>query len=255
MKSLVLIREVPDTEASIVIAADGKSIDYSNVKFIINPYDEYAIEAGANLKENNGAESVLLAVGSENMTKNIRNALAKAADKAGSIAFSKVIHLKTADQLDTAAVAKSASEVIKAENPDIVFLGKQYIDDDDYLMAGFIANNLDYNCATVVTNIEYGDNSVTVNREIEGGSEVMELSLPAVLSLQKGVNEPRYAGMKGIMKAKKVDIEVKDLIQENKRLEFIKIEPPAQKQAGKIFETDNAVDELVNALKTEAKVI
>jgi electron transfer flavoprotein beta subunit len=249
VKSLVIIREVPDTEATIIINSDGKTINTSDLKYILNPYDEYAVEEGTTLQETNGGESVLLAIGGADMTKIIRNAIA------GNIAFSKVIHLVTNEPNESFAASQKIADVIKEENPDIVFLGKQYIDDDDYLMAPFVADALGYECATVVTSVTYNDGNADVVREIEGGSEHLNISFPAVISLQKGVNDPRYAGMKGIMKAKKVAIETRDITLDNQHVEVLSIENPPQKAAGRIIDGDNAVEDLVKALKEEAKVL
>jgi electron transfer flavoprotein beta subunit len=250
-----VIREVPDTEATITIGADGQTIDTSAIKFILNPYDEYAIEAGAQLVEAGNGECTLIAVGGADMTKTIRNAIAKAADKAGNIAFSKVIHLVTDEQLETHAVAAHVAEVAKGENADIVFTGKQYIDDDNFLMAPYLSEKLGFRCVTVVTGMEVNGDMLTVTREIEGGTEKYDVKTPVVISLQKGVNEPRYAGMKGIMKAKKVEIESKPISLTDKLVTITKIEQPAQKAPGRIISGDNAVADLVKALRDEAKVI
>lgn len=246
---------MPDTEATISIAADGKSIDTSAIKFILNPYDEYAIEAGAQLVEAGKGECTLIAVGGSDMTKTIRNAIAKAADKAGSIAFSKVIHLLVNGQQESHAVAAKVAEVAKAENADVVFTGKQYIDNDNFLMAPYLAEKLGFQCVTVVTSIEENGESLSVTREIEGGSEKYDVNTPVVLSLQKGVNEPRYAGMKGIMKAKKVAIETQEISLDDTLVQITKIEQPPQKAPGRIIDGDNAVADLVQALRNEAKVI
>ena len=251
---MVIIREVPDTEAKIIIGDDGKSIQTDDIKYILNPYDEYAIEEATSLAESKEAECTLVAVGSAGMTKIIRNAIAKSADKKGSIAFKRVIHLKT-DALESNGLAEQIAAVVSEINPDFIFMGKQYIDNDNYLLAPFVANKLDYQCATVVTSIEYNDQKATVHREIEGGSEVIDLTTPAVISLQKGVNEPRYAGMKGIMNAKKVSIEEKDISLSAPLIETIKMELPPAKEAGKQFDGDQQVEELVKALKEEAKVL
>lgn len=255
MKTVVVIREVPDTEATITAAADGKTIDTSNIKFILNPYDEYAVEAGAQSVEQHGAECTLIALGGKDMTKTIRNAIAKGADKAGNIAFSKVIHLVVDGAIETYAAASKIAATVKDENADVVFIGKQYIDDDDYLMGSYLANMIDAQCVSVVTKIEQNGDTLTVTREIEGGSEVYDVSTPVVLTLQKGVNEPRYAGMKGIMKAKKVAIDTQDISLDDRRLEITSISQPPQKAAGRILNGDNPVAELVTALKDEAKVI
>lgn len=255
MKSVVIIREVPDTEATILINSDGKTINTSDLKYILNPYDEYAVEEGTSLQESKNSEAILLALGGADMTKIIRNAIAKSADKAGNIAFSKVIHLVTNGENESYAASQKLAEVIKEINPDLVFTGKQYIDDDDYLMGPYLADTLGYECATVVTSTTYNDSTVDVVREIEGGSEHITLNTPAVITLQKGVNEPRYAGMKGIMKAKKVDIETRETALDNQQVEIISIENPPQKAAGRIISGDNAVEELVRSLKEEAKVL
>ena len=255
LKSVVVIREVPDTEAKIVIADDGKSIDFSDTKFILNPYDEYAVEAGAQFVEAGNGECTLIAVGRSDMTKTIRNAIAKAANKAGSIAFSKVIHLVINEAQESHAVAEKVADTIRNENADIVFTGKQYIDDDDYLMTPYLAEKLDFQSVTVVVEMEIKDSEVTVSREIEGGVEKYTVKTPLILSLQKGINEPRYAGMKGIMKAKKITIETEEISLDKKLTSIVKIEQPAQKAAGRIIDGDNAIADLAKALREEAKVI
>jgi len=255
VKAVAIIREVPDTEAVLNIAGDGKTIDMSGVKFIINPYDEYAIEEAALLAENNGAESYLIAVGGADMTKNIRSAIAKGANKKGDIAFKEVRHLIVDGTMESNSLAEKLAEEVKSIGADVVFLGKQYIDNDDYLLGPFLANKLEANCVTVVTQTEYADGSVSVNREIEGGAEAIDVAFPAVVTLQKGVNEPRYAGMKGIMKAKKVAIDSKEISMDNNVLEVVSYELPPAKAPGRVIDGDNAVSELVDALKNEAKVL
>lgn len=255
MKAVAIIREVPDTEAVLNIAGDGKSIDMSGVKFIINPYDEYAIEEAAQLAENNGAESYLIAVGGADMTKNIRSAIAKGANKKGEIAFKEVRHLIIDGTMESNSLAEKIATEVNDIGADIVLLGKQYIDNDDYLLGPFLANKLDVACATVVTKTDFTDSSVAVEREIEGGAEAMDISFPAVLTLQKGVNDPRYAGMKGIMKAKKVAIDSKEVSMDVNLLEVVSYELPEAKAPGRVIEGDNNVAELVTALKEEAKVL
>ena len=255
MKCLVLIREVPDTEAKIIIADDKKSIVKTDLKYILNPYDEYAIEEATKLAEEQGAECTLVAAGNADMTKTIRNAIAKSANKTGSIALQNVIHLKIDSDIETNGLAEAVAKIADEVKPDIVFLGKQYIDNDNYLMAPYLAKKMGIACGTVITKIDYSSDSVTVNREIEGGSEVLEIKFPTVLSLQKGVNEPRYAGMKGIMNAKKIAIDVRDTSLSDPLVSVMKLEMPPQKDAGKQFDGDNQVAELVKALKEEAKVL
>jgi electron transfer flavoprotein beta subunit len=254
VKVVSIIREVPDTEAILNIAGDG-SLDLNSVKFIINPYDEYAIEEAAQLAENNGAESYLIAVGSSDMTKNIRNAIAKGADKKGNIAFKEVKHLVVDGLPDSAALAEKLVEEVNAIGADLVLFGKQFIDDDNYLLGPMVAEKLKTSCATVVTKTEYSDSSVSVEREIEGGAESYDISFPTVLTLQKGVNDPRYAGMKGIMKAKKVAIDAKDIVLENAKVTVSSFELPPAKAPGRIIEGETAVADLVAALKDEAKVL
>jgi electron transfer flavoprotein beta subunit len=255
VKAVAIIREVPDTEAVLNISADGKSIDMSGVKFIINPYDEYAIEEAAQLAENNGAESYLIAVGGAEMTKNIRSAIAKGANKKGEIAFKEVRHLIIDGTMESNSLAEKIAIEVNDIGADIVLLGKQYIDNDDYLLGPFLANKLDIGCATVVTKTDFSDSSVSVEREIEGGAEAMDISFPAVLTLQKGVNDPRYAGMKGIMKAKKVAIDSKEISMDANLLEVVSYELPEAKAPGRVIEGDSNVAELVTALKEEAKVL
>ncbi|MBT8377964.1 MAG: electron transfer flavoprotein subunit beta/FixA family protein [Ignavibacteria bacterium] len=249
MKIAVCVSNVPDTATRIKIGSDGKSIDPSGVTFIINPYDEYAIEEALKTKEMLGkGEVVVLTIGSDGSKETIRKALAMGADSA--------VLLKDDTLRDSIGIAKALADEIKAMDAKLVFMGKQSVDYDNSIVGQLTAELLGYNCLAVAVSFKLNDNQITAEREIEGGREVVEMSLPAVITCQKGLNEPRYASLKGIMAAKKKTIEEKPALEVGASTEVLKMYLPPPKQAGRILGTDaSAVPELVKLLKEEAKVI
>ena len=249
MKIAVCVSHVPDTATKIVIGSEGKSIDPNGVTYIINPYDEFAVEEALKAKEKLGTgEVVVISLGKEVNKETIRKALAMGAD-AGVL-------LKDDVQRDPMGVAKALSEEIKAQGAELVFFGKQSVDYDNSITGQLTAEMLGYNCVSVVVDLKIEGNKVIAEREIEGGREVVETSLPVVITAQKGLNEPRYASLKGIMAAKKKQIEEKPAAPAEKTVEILKMKKPAMKQPGRIIGTDkSAVPELVRLLKEEAKVI
>ena len=248
MKIVACISHVPDTAAKIVIGSDGKAIDENGVTYVVNPYDEYAIEEALKTKETLGGEVIVISVGADKNKESIRKALAMGADRA--------ILLKDDNQRDSLAVAKALAEEIKLEGAELVFFGKQSVDYDNSVVGQMTAELLDYNCVSVVVDFKLDGNKITAEREIEGGREVVETSLPAVITAQKGLNEPRYASLKGIMAAKKKTIDEKPAAGAPNLIEVVQMKRPAAKQAGKIIGSDaSAVPELVRLLKEEAKVI
>lgn len=248
MKIAVCVSHVPDTATKIVIGSDSKTIDPNGVTYIINPYDEFAVEEALKTKEKLGGEVVVISLGKEANKETIRKALAMGADQG--------VLLKDDLQRDPVAVAKALSEEIKAQGAEIVFFGKQSVDYDNSITGQLTAEMLGYNCVSVVVDLKIEGSKIIAEREIEGGREVVETSLPAVITAQKGLNEPRYASLKGIMAAKKKVIEEKPAQQSGKTLEILKMKKPAMKQPGRIIGTDKtAVAELVRLLKEEAKVI
>lgn len=250
MKIAVCISHVPDTATKVKIGQDSKSIDPNGVSYIINPYDEYAVEEALKTKEKYGGDSevIVLSVGSDSSKETIRKALAMGADKG--------ILLKDEYDSDSFGVAKALSNEIKTLGCDLVFCGKQSVDYDNTITGQLISEMLGYSCITVVVKLDIDGNKIKAEREIEGGREVVESELPAVITTQKGLNEPRYASLKGIMAAKKKTIEEKSVEASEKKIEVLKMHLPAPKQPGRILGTDSsAVPELVKLLHEEAKVI
>ncbi len=248
MKIVVCVSNVPDTAAKINIGADGKSIDTKDVTYVLNPYDEFAVEEALKVKEAAGGEVVVLGYGTDKTKETIRKALAMGADSA--------VLLKTESYLDPVAEAKAYANEIKELGAELVFTGKQSVDYDDGVTGQLLAEFLGYNCVSVVVGLTVDGESITAEREIEGGKEIVATKLPAVITAQKGLNEPRYASLKGIMQAKRKKIEEKELADSQNYLEVVKMKKPAAKSPGKILGSDvSAVPELVKLLKEEAKVI
>ncbi len=248
MKIIVCVSHVPDTATKINIGSDNKAIDENGVTFVVNPYDEYAIEEALKTKEALGGEVIIFSVGAEKNKESIRKALAMGADRG--------VLLKDDNQRDSLAVAKALAEEIKLEGAELVFFGKQSVDYDNSVVGQMTAELLGYNCVSVVVGLKLDGNKLTAEREIEGGREVVETTLPAVITTQKGLNEPRYASLKGIMAAKKKTIDEKPAATAQNYVELVKMKRPAAKQAGKIVGSDaSAVPELIRLLREEAKVI
>lgn len=250
MKIAVCVSHVPDTATRIKIAADRKSIDPAGVTYILNPYDEFAIEEALKIKEKLGSDNIVYAisVGNDANKETIRKALAMGIDEG--------ILLKVDSPRDSFGIAKALSEEIKSLGCEIVLLGKQSVDFDNSITGQVTAELLNYNCIPVVVNLTLEGNKVIAEREIEGGREIVEGELPIVITAQKGLNEPRYASLKGIMAAKKKNIIEKPAADYNMLTETIDMSLPASKQAGRILGTDSsAVPELVKLLREEAKVI
>jgi len=248
MKIAVCVNHVPDTAAKINISSDGKTISPDNVTFVVNPYDEYAIEEALKTRESVEGEVVVISVGTDANKESIRKALAMGADSA--------VLLKTDGENDSVAVAKSLAEEIKNQQAELVFMGRQSVDYDNSITGQLTAELLGYNCVSVVVDFKLEGDKITAEREIEGGKEVVETSLPAVITAQKGLNEPRYASLKGIMSAKRKTIEEKDAMTGESSTEILQMKKPAPKEPGRIIGSDStAVPELVRLLREEAKVI
>lgn len=248
MKIAVCVSHVPDTATKIKIGANNKEIEKTGVTFIINPYDEFAVEEAVRTKEKFGGDITIISIGDDQNKETIRKALAMGGDKG--------VLLKTAEALDSISVAKLLSEEIKAGGFDIVFMGKQSVDYDNSITGQLTAAMLDYNCISVCVSLSIEDSKVTAEREIEGGREVVETSLPVIITAQKGLNEPRYPSIKNIMDAKRKTIEDKPVTAGEISSEVIEMRLPQPKNPGRIIGTDkSAVPELVRLLKEEAKVI
>lgn len=250
MKIAVCVSHVPDTATRIKIGADRKSIDPAGVTYIINPYDEFAVEEALKTKEKIGGDSLVYAisVGSDTNKETIRKALAMGVDEG--------ILLKDDSSRDSFGVAKALAEEIKSLGCDLVFCGKQSVDYDNSITGQILSEMLGYNSVPVVVDFKLEGNKITAEREIEGGKEVVETELPAVITTQKGLNEPRYASLKGIMAAKKKVIAEKPAVASDNFTEVLDMNLPPSKQPGRILGTDSsAVAELVKLLREEAKVI
>ena len=250
MKIAVCIKRVADSETRVKIAADGKSLDEAGVKFILNPYDEFAVEEALRRKEQAGAgEVVVIACGSGASQETIRTALAMGADRG--------VLLETAAlPADGLSVARALATELKDGGYDLILFGKMAIDDYNHQVGPMVAELLDLPCVTTVAHLEIETGKGTAEREIEGGVEVVEFPLPAVLTTDKGLNEPRYPALKGIMAAKKKPLEVKPTTIPAGGLDVVALMPPPERQAGKIVgEGAAAVAELVRLLREEAKVL
>jgi electron transfer flavoprotein beta subunit len=247
MNIAVCVKQVPDTETRIQLI-DHK-INEDDINFILNPYDEFAVEEALQLAEKNDGEVTIISLGPDRVVAGIRNALAMGATKA--------IHIKT-DQMpdDPLYVAENLAAVLKEGNYDLILLGKQAIDDDHSQMASLLANKMGLSAVAVVVKLEIESGNIKAEREIDGAHEIVECAMPAIISTQRGLNEPRYASLKGIMKAKKVKIEAKEPIAAVCNLEVQSFHYPPEKEAGKIVgESADAVPELLRLLHEEAKVI
>jgi electron transfer flavoprotein beta subunit len=248
MKIVACINHVPDTEAKIKIGADGKTIDKTGVNFILNPYDEFAVEAALQLKERMGGETIAITLGGDTHKEALRKALAMGIDKA--------ILLKDNSPRDSFSVAKALADELKKLSPDCIFFGKQSIDNYGEQMPGLVGELLGIPSVSAVVALKVDDKKITCEREIEGGREIVETSMPVAISAQKGLNEPRYPVLKGIMAAKTKPIEERQPANYPPVVELIAMQKPPMKQAGKIVGTDaSAVHELVRLLKEEAKIL
>ncbi|GIK23171.1 MAG: electron transfer flavoprotein subunit beta/FixA family protein [Ignavibacteriota bacterium] len=250
MKIAVCISHVPDTATRIKIGSDRKSIDSTGVTYILNPYDEFAIEEALKTKDKLGSDTVVYAisVGGEANKETIRKALAMGVDEG--------VLLKDDSKRDSFGIAHALSEEIKSLGCEIVFFGKQSVDFDNSITGQLTAEYLGFNCIPVVVDFKLDGNKVIAEREIEGGREVVETEIPVVITAQKGLNEPRYASLKGIMAAKKKSITEKPAAAYSQLTETLEMNLPPSKQPGRILGTDSsAVPELVKLLREEAKVI
>jgi electron transfer flavoprotein beta subunit len=259
MKIVVCVKQVPDTETRIRIAPEGNAIVEADVNWIVSPYDEFAIEEALRIREKKGGEIVLVTAGPERAQSALRTGLAMGADSA--------VHVKDpiVDAADSMGTAKALAAAIKTLAPfDLVLTGQQGVGGDNSQVPGLLAELLDLPQVTVAVKIEIGEGKAVVEREIEGAHETWETSLPAVVSAQKGLNEPRYASLKGIMAAKKKTIEVKDAASLGldaaalaPKTKVTALELPPPRPAVRMIEgdADTQVKELLRLLHEEAKVI
>jgi electron transfer flavoprotein beta subunit len=249
MKILVAVKRVIDYNVQIRVKEDGSGVVTDNVKMSTNPPDDNAIEEAVKIKEAGKAtEIVAITVGEEKAQETVRKALAVGADKG--------IHVKTGGVLEPLAVSKIIQKIVEKEKPDLVFMGKQAIDDDCNQTGQMLSALLNWPQATFASKIKVKDNTLEVTREIDEGLETVEINIPAIVTCDLRLNEPRYASLPNIMKAKKKPIEeinVSDLgIDITPRVQQLKVEEPPKRKAG--IKVAN-VAELVQKLKNEAKVI
>ena len=250
MIQVVCIKQVPDTETRVKVAADGTALDPAGVTWIVNPYDEFALEEALRIREKQGAgELIVISLGGAGVQTALRTALAMGADRA--------VHLKSDTPApDPLAVAKALAVEIRGLNADLVWLGKQAVDDDQAQVGPMLAELLDRPAVTAVGAFELTAAGATAEREIEGGREIVELTLPAVITADKGLNEPRYASLKGIMAAKKKSIDEKPAELGEPNLERGSLTLPAASGAGRIVgQGVEAIPELLRLLRDEAKVL
>jgi len=248
MKLAVCINHVPDTAARINIAPGGKTIDTTGVTFVLNPYDEFAIEECLRLKEKNTGEVIAVSLGGDTHKETLRKALAMGVDKA--------VLLKDDSPRDSFSVARALADYLKEISPDVTFFGKQSVDSDHAAIGTMVAEMLGLPSVSVAVKLDIADGSAVAEREIEGGKEKIQTTLPAVFTAQKGLNEPRYPSLKGIMGAKNKPIEERVPAPVQPKVEVLTLRRPPSKNAGKIVGTDvSAVPELVRLLHEEAKVI
>ncbi|MBI4534700.1 MAG: electron transfer flavoprotein subunit beta/FixA family protein [Ignavibacteriae bacterium] len=249
MKIVVCVNHVPDTETKIKIGPDTKSIDRAGVNYMLSPYDEFAVEEALKIKEKFKGEVIVMSLGGDAHKETLRKALAMGVERA--------ILLRDDSVRDSYGVAQAIATELKEISPDVTLFGKQSIDYDNAQVGTLVAEMLGLPSVAVVVKLEIQDGGkVVCEREIEGGHEIVETRLPAVFLAQKGLNEPRYPSLKGIMAAKTKPIQEKPAASAQIRVETLEMRRPSAKAAGKIVGTDkSAVPELVRLLHEEAKVI
>ena len=249
MKILVPIKRVVDYNVKVRPKADESDVDLNNVKMAINPFCEIAVEEAVRLKESGSAEEIIaVTVGASNAKEQLRTALALGADKA--------ILIETDLEAQPLAIAKALKSIVEKESPDLVIMGKQAIDGDNNQTGQMLAALLGYPQATFASELKISDRKAEVTREVDGGLQTISIDLPAIVTSDLRLNEPRYASLPNIMKAKQKPLEVINAeeigVDMNPRISTIKVSPPPEREAGIIVES---VEELVEKLKNEAKVI
>ena len=249
MKVLVAVKRVIDYNVKIRVKPDHSDVDLTNVKMAMNPFCEIAVEEAVRLKEKGVASEVIaVTVGPKAAQEQLRTALALGADRA--------IHVQTDARVESLGAAKALAKVVEEEQPELVLLGKQAIDSDNNQTGQMLAALTGRAQGTFASEVTVDDGKLQVTREIDGGLQTLELTLPAVVTADLRLNEPRYAKLPDIMKAKKKPLDVKTPdelgVEVASTLTLVKVEPPAERQGGVKV---GSVDELVDKLKNEAKVI
>ncbi len=260
MNSVVCISHVPDTESRIRVASDGRHIDEEGIKFIVSPYDEFALEEAIRLKDAQGGDVTVLTFGPDRATSALRECLARGATKA--------VHVnhEAAGDADSLGIARVLAAAIRDIPHDVIFFGKQGVGTDNSLVGPMVAELLGLAQVNVVTKMEVQDGKLTAHREIEGAEEIIEATLPAVITAQKGLNEPRFASLKGIMAAKKVPVDSKSIsdlgLSEDEiigsRLQVISLDPPPEKPEGRKIDGSDpqaAAAEILKYIRDEVKAL
>jgi electron transfer flavoprotein beta subunit len=249
MKILVCVKRVVDANVKISVKADGSGVELANLKMAMNPFDEIAVEEAVRLREAGKAnEAVAVSLGGKACQETLRTALAMGLDRA--------VHVESVAELQPLSVAKLLAEVTRREQPDLVFLGKQAIDDDNNQTGQMLAALLGWGQGTFASSVSLSAGEIEVTREIDGGLETLALPLPAVVTVDLRLNEPRFIKLPRIMKAKKKPLErvsPDDLgVEIQPHLQLLKVEEPSRRSAGvKVAD----VDELVEKLRNEARVV
>jgi electron transfer flavoprotein beta subunit len=250
VKIAVCVKRVPDMDVRFKVAADGTSVDDTGVKFDLNDFDAWAVEAALQLKEKDGqGEVVVLSLGPNTVQETLRKALSMGADRA--------IHLQ-ADKIpfDSFAIASALAAELKDGGYDLILFGKLAPDSSNGVTGAIVAELLGLPCVTAISRLEIANGRGTAKREIEGAQEIVEFPLPAILTIDEGLNTARYPSLKGIMAAKKKPLESKPAQLADAKVKIEKIELPPERAAGRIVgEGAAAVPELVKLLHTEAKVL
>jgi electron transfer flavoprotein beta subunit len=249
MKILVPVKRVPDPATTIRVLPDGSGIATDNIKWVINPFDEIALEEALRVKEKQGSgEVVLLSVGQQTWQEQLRTGLAMGADRA--------ILVRADSPLDSFAIARIMAKIVGNEKPELVIIGKQAIDDDSNQVGQMLAELLDWPQATFASKVDVDGTRCTVVREADGGLETVAFPLPAVITTDLRLNEPRYASLPGIMKARKkpmTEVPADSLgVDLTPKVKIRIMKAPKKRQAGRKL---GSVQELVQALHTDAKVI
>lgn len=262
MNIFVCVKQVPDTETKIVPNGDKSFVELSNIKWIMNPYDEFAVEQALLVKQSNPSANItVVRVGSKQSSEALRTAMAMGADQG--------ILINTDEQLDAFMTAQALKGAIQksGKNPDLIFCGKQAIDSDGLQVPQLLAELLNLPSVSVVVNYEQNDSTLKLQREVDGGSlEVYEVNTPCLITCNKGLNTPRYASLPGIMKAKKKPLEEMsladaDVSSDAKKVAYSNFRLPEEKPAGKVFDASEdssqqeVVTNVINLLRTEAKVL
>ncbi len=251
MKLVACVKRVPATDTRVRVAADGASLDPQGVEWIVSPYDEYAVEEAIRIRERvAGSELTVLSLGAAEAAKEIRTCLAMGADRG------VLLEDAQAYARDVPSVAEALAASIREIAPDLAFFGRQAVDDDSAAVGPFVAALLGWPALTFVRKLELGDGLVRGHREIEGATEVVEARLPAVVTAEKGLNEPRYPSLKGIMAAKKKPLDVRPAPKAAARTRVVALELPPSRPPGKVVgKGKEAVPELLRLLREEARAL